>query len=135
MAMCTKGSGTNSVNPPVSRCRSRVRIMWRAHERGCSTAPNMMVTLDRRPTWWAVRWAKSHSSVLILSGHRIGPDLVVEDLGCGAGQGLQPGVAQQDEIVGQRHLRTAGAFGDLERGEPVNMDGGRASRTALMTSR
>ena len=67
--MCTKGSGTNSVNPPVSFWRSRVRTRCRAHDRGCSTAPNMMVTLERSPTLWAVRWAKSHWSVLILSGH------------------------------------------------------------------
>ena len=68
MAMCTKGSGTNSVKPPVSRCRARVRTMWRAQLTGCSTEPNMMVMLERRPTLCAVRCASSHSSVLILSG-------------------------------------------------------------------
>ena len=45
--------------------------MWRAHDTGCSTAPNMMVTFERSPTRWAVRWASSHCSVLILSGHRM----------------------------------------------------------------
>ena len=30
----------------------------------------MMVTLERIPSAWAVRWASSHSSVVILSGHR-----------------------------------------------------------------
>ncbi len=68
MAMWTKGSGTNSVNPPVSRCRARVRTMWRAQLIGCSTEPNMIVMLERRPTEWAVRCASSHSSVEILSG-------------------------------------------------------------------
>ena len=66
--MCTKGSGTNSVKPPVSRCSARVRSMCRAQLTGCSTEPNMMVMLERRPTLWAVRCASSHSSVLILSG-------------------------------------------------------------------
>ena len=69
-AMCTKGSGTNSVKPPVSRCRARVRTMWRAQLTGCSTEPNMIVTLERRPTLCAVRCASSHSSVETLSGHR-----------------------------------------------------------------
>ena len=68
VAMCTKGSGTNSVKPPVSSWSARVRTRWRAQERGCSTEPNMMVTFELRPTEWAARWASSHSSVLILSG-------------------------------------------------------------------
>ena len=66
--MCTNGSGTNSVKPPVSRCRARVRTMWRAQLTGCSTEPNMMVMLERSPTECAVRCASSHSSVEILSG-------------------------------------------------------------------
>ncbi len=69
--MCTNGSGTNSVKPPVSFCRSRVRTMWRAQCTGCSTAPNMIVTLEFSPTAWAARWASSHSSVSILSGQRM----------------------------------------------------------------
>ncbi len=66
--MWTKGSGTNSVNPPVSRCRSRVRMRWAAQLRGCSTAPNMIVTFERSPTACAARWTSSHWSVVILSG-------------------------------------------------------------------
>ena len=54
-SMCTNGSGTNSVKPPVSAWRSRVRIRWRAHDRGCSIEPNMIVTFERRPTECAVR--------------------------------------------------------------------------------
>src|SRR6266446_2129711 len=30
-SMCTKGSGTNSVNPPVSSCNCRMRRRRRAH--------------------------------------------------------------------------------------------------------
>ena len=123
VAMCTKGSGTNSVKPPVSRCSARVRTRWRAHERGCSTAPNMMVTFERSPTLWAARWASSHSSVVILSGHRIGPDLVVEDLRRRARQGRQPGVAEaRPGTPASGSPEAAGPFGDLERGEAVDVD-------------
>ena len=69
--MCTNGSGTNSVKPPVSRCSARVTTMCRAQLCGCSTDPNMIVMLDRNPTVWAVRCASSHSSVEILSGQRM----------------------------------------------------------------
>ena len=44
--------------------------MWRAQGTGCSIEPNMIVMFERSPTPWAVRWASSHSSVLILSGQR-----------------------------------------------------------------
>ena len=70
VAMWTNGRGTNSVNPPVSACRARVRSRCRAHDTGCSMAPNMMVMFDRSPMEWATRWASSHSSVSILSGQR-----------------------------------------------------------------
>ena len=69
-AMWTNGRPTNSVKPPVSSWRSRHRSRWRTQCSGCSTDPNMMVTLERIPSAWAVRWASSHSSVVILSGHR-----------------------------------------------------------------
>ena len=85
----------------------------------------MIVTFERSPTEWAVRWASSHSSVLILSGQRIGPDLVVEDLGGGAGQRAQAGVHQPPEVVGERLAEPLGALGDLERGEAVDVDVGR----------
>ena len=62
----------------------------------------MIVMFERSPTACAVRWASSHSSVLILSGQRTGADLVVEDLGRGAGQRPQPGVLQPRQVVGQR---------------------------------
>ena len=58
--MWTKGSGTNSVKPPVSICSSRVRMRWVAQESAPSTAPNMMVTFELRPTEWAARCTSSH---------------------------------------------------------------------------
>ena len=36
-AMCTNGRGTNSVNPPVSACRARVRSRCLAQCHGDST--------------------------------------------------------------------------------------------------
>src|SRR5438093_1068067 len=45
--MCTKGSGTNSVKPPLRRCWSRTRSRCRAQLRGPSTWPNMIVAVDR----------------------------------------------------------------------------------------
>src|SRR5215204_221963 len=66
--MCTNGSGTNSVKPPLRRCCSRSAIRWRAHERGPSTWPNMIVVVERRPRRCAVSWTESHCSVVTLSG-------------------------------------------------------------------
>ena len=45
-----------------------MRIRWAAQLRGCSTAPNMMVTFERSPTECAARCTSSHWSVVILSG-------------------------------------------------------------------
>ena len=66
--MCTNGSGTNSVKPPVSFCS-----VAGAHEVAGDVhrpldVPNMIVTFERSPTECAVRCASSHSSVLTLSG-------------------------------------------------------------------
>ena len=132
--MCTNGSGTNSVKPPVSFWRARVRTRWRAQLPGCSMAPNMIVTFDRRPTEWAVRWASSHSSVVILSGQRSGAHRVVEDLGGGARQRLETGVHQAAQVVRQRLVQPRGALGDLEGGEPVDVDLGHRACTARATS-
>ena len=53
-----------------------------------------------------------------------GPDLVVEDLGRGAGQGTQPGVHQPPQIRRQRLAEAAGALSHLERGETVDVNVG-----------
>ena len=71
VAMCTNGSGTNSVKPPVSDWSARVRNRWAATCSGRSTEPNMIVTFERRPTSCAARCASSHCCVSILSGQRI----------------------------------------------------------------
>ena len=89
--MWTNGNGTNSVKPPVSRCSARVRSRWRAHDTGCSTAPNMIVTFERRPTEWAVRCASSHCFGVDLIRAQDRPDRIVEDLGGGARQRAKAG--------------------------------------------
>ena len=82
------------MKPPVSRCRARVARMWRAQDRGCSIAPNMMVTFERSPTRVGGAVGLEPLLGVDLVGAQHGADLVVEDLGRGAGQGRQPGVAQ-----------------------------------------
>ena len=60
-----------------------------------------------------------------LVGAELGADLVVEDLGRGAGQGLQADVDEPPQVDRQRLAQAAGALGDLERGEAVDVDLGR----------
>ena len=124
-AMCTNGSGTNSVNPPVSFCRSRVRTMWRAQCTGCSTEPNMIVMFESQPDLVGGAVGLEPLLGVDLVGAEDRPDLVVEDLGRGARQRAQPGVHQAAEVVGQRLAEALGALGDLERGEAVDVDVGR----------
>jgi hypothetical protein len=57
-----------------------------------------------------------------LSGQSSLADLVVEDLGRGAGQRLQPGVLQSSEVGREVDLGTSGPFKDLERAEGVDVN-------------
>ena len=100
---------------------------------GDSTAPNMIVTFDRSPTECATRWHSSHSSVVILSGHRISR-IIVEDLGRRAGQRPQAGVHQPAQVGVERLAQALGALGDLQGGEAVHGMSGTAAFTALATS-
>ena len=52
------------------------------------------------------------------------PDLVVEDLGRGAGQRGEADVAKPREEVGQRHAERGCSLPDLERGEGVDVEVG-----------
>ena len=49
-------------------------------------------------------------------------DLVVEDLGRGTRQRRQTGGLGQGEVLTEIHPESTGAFGDLERGEPMDVD-------------
>src|SRR4029453_5117371 len=108
-AMWTNGRGTNSVKPPVSACRARVRSRCRAQCRGDSTWPNMMVMLERSPTEWATRWTSSHSSVVTLSGQMTARTSSSRIWGAGPGRRAAP---------------AGGPLGDLEGGEAVDVHGG-----------
>src|SRR5207237_1679863 len=57
-----------------------------------------------------------------LVGADHGADLVVEDLGCGAGQRTEPRRLQLAQEVGERAAESLGALPDLERREGVNVD-------------
>ena len=58
--------------------------------------------------------------------HLVGADqrahLVVENLRRGSGQRREAGVLQHVQVLGQRHVEPARAFGHLERGEAVHVD-------------
>src|SRR5262249_56375679 len=54
-SMWTKGSGTNSVKPPVSACKSRSARRCFAHELDVSTCPYMMDEGVRSPAPRAAR--------------------------------------------------------------------------------
>ena len=120
--MCTKGSGTNSVKPPVSFCSARVRTRWRATCTGRSTVPSMIVTFDRSPTSCAVRCASSHSSVFTLSGQITARTSSSRISAAVPGSVASPASLSTRQVVGERHVEPARAFGDLERGEPVHVD-------------
>src|SRR3954451_22837092 len=135
-AMWTNGSGTNSVKPPVSFCRARVRTMWRAQCTGFSMAPNMMVMFEFSPTEWAARWASSHSSVSILSGQRVArisssrisaavPGRVRRPAARGRSRERGGRAAQPLEGAGERPAQPLGALGDLQGGEAVDVHVGR----------
>ncbi len=66
-----------------------------------------------------------------LVGAQDGAHVIVEDLGRRTGEGLEAGLLEPRQVVGQRHLRTAGALGHLERGEAVDVDVGRGGADGL----
>ena len=85
-SMCTKGSGTNSVKPPVSRLQlAQAQQMPRPMQRTLDMAEH-----DRRGGRSPTRCAASHHvepcAVVELVGADDGAHLVVENFGGGAGQ-------------------------------------------------
>ena len=86
----------------------------------------MIVMFECSPTLCAARCTSSHWSELILSGQSIGANVVVENLGGGAGQRLQPGVLQPCEVRHEVLLGSTRTLEDLERAEGVDVDRGRA---------
>ena len=92
---------------------------------GCSTEPNMMVMLERRPTPCAVRCASNHSSVLILSGQMSARTSSSRISAAVPGSVLRPGLLQAGQVLGQRDLGPARALGHLQGREAVDVDVGR----------
>ena len=123
-SMCTKGSGTNSVKPPVSTCRSRSASRWRDQASDVSTWPYMMVEVVRRPSLCAARCTSSHCAGVDLVGADDGAHLVVEDLGRRARQGAEAGLLQLRQEGGERRLQGRGALRHLERREGVDVHAG-----------
>src|SRR6266581_3544376 len=116
--MCTNGSGTNSVNPPVSFWRARVRNMWRAQCRGRSTWPNMMVMLDRRPIEWALqvvaqRLVQAPGALVDLQGG--------EAVDVHAGDRVVDGAGDLDVVVAVEARVDAALQGDLGGAERVGL--------------
>ena len=87
MAMWTKGRGTNSVKPPVSRCRARVRTMWRAQRPGLLDGAEHDGDVGAQPDGVGRAVGLEPLLGVDLVGAQHGPDLVVEDLGRRARQG------------------------------------------------
>ena len=82
----------------------------------------MIVTFERSPTECAVRCASSHSSVLTLSGQMIARTSSSRISAAVPGSVARPASFASTQVVAQRHVEPAGAFGDLERGEAVHVD-------------
>ena len=95
------------MKPPVRFCCSRSASRWRAQLRVRSTAPNMIVVVERRPARCAVSCTSSHWAVFTLSGQRTRADLVVEDLRGRAGKRGEARVAQAREVVVERAPRAS----------------------------
>ena len=121
-SMCTNGSGTNSVKPPVCSCRSRTCSRWRAQCRGDSTWPNMMVAVLRRPTRCAARITSSHCCVLTLSGQMIARTSSQRISAAVPGSVRRPASRSCAEEGLQPDPERAGAVGDLERRERMHVD-------------
>ena len=111
--MCTKGRGTNSVNPPVSRCR-----LARAKKvRHPTVDPLDRTEHDRdvRAQADLVRGAV-HLEPLVgidLVRAEDRAHLVVEDLGGGTGKGLEARVAQPGQVGRQVLFGATRTFEDF----------------------
>ena len=90
----------------------------------------MIVTFDRSPTRWAVRWASSHSAVVTLSGHRTARTSSSRISAAVPGSVRRP-VVEAPQVGLEGLAEASRPLGHLERGEPVDVDlGGRGAHGA-----
>ena len=82
----------------------------------------MIVTFERSPTECAIRCASSHSSVLTLSGQMMARTSSSRISAAVPGSVARPASFSLRQVLAQRHVEAARAFGDLERGEAVDVD-------------
>ncbi len=119
--MCTNGSGTNSVKPPVRCCCSRRASRWRAQLRRPSTAPYMIVVVERSPTRCAASWTASHCSVEILSGHSTARTSSSRISAAVPGSDASPASRSRARKASMRHAERRGALPHLEGAERVHV--------------
>ena len=118
---CTKPSGTNSVKPPVSFWMSRSRMNWLIQCSGVSRWPYIRVEVVGMPSLLS---GAHHVGPLLhryLLARQHVPNVVVQNLGGGARQGVQAVVLQHLQVVVQRHAGQLGAVRHLHGGEGVRV--------------
>ena len=87
--VCTNGSATNSVKPPVRSWMPASTRKWPSQWPGWSTWPYIIVELDRMPSSCAVVTTSTQVDGRQLALGQHPAHLVVEDLRGGAGDGVQ----------------------------------------------
>ena len=121
-AMCTNGRGTNSVNPPVSRCSARAAagggpsaaaIRWRRKDRDVGAQPDAVGDPVHLQPSSVVTWSGQMTARISSS-----------DLGVGAGKAGEAGRLEPQQVVAQRLAEPAGALVDLQGGEAVDVHAG-----------
>ena len=98
--------------------------MWRTQWAGVSTWPYMMVEVVRMPSAWAVVMTSTHWSHGDPAARDEVADLLVEDLGRGAGQRAEAGLLQLGEILADRQARAHRAVQHLLGRERVDVQVG-----------
>ena len=114
----------NAVKPPVSSWSRRTRSKCSTRSSIVSTWPNIIVAVERPPSWCQTRWTSSQSSVRTLPARDRLADAVDQDLRPAAGQAPQPRGLEPLQDLPQRHPGHLGEEVDLRRAEAVDVDPG-----------
>ena len=84
--------------------------------------PNIMVQVERPPSWCQTRWTSSHSSVRHLLTVNGLAHAIDEDLAAAAGQAAHAGVLEPLQHLAQRQLVELVEVPDFRRAEGVQVD-------------